>query len=62
MGLHPSIIYRLLRQGKLPVFKVGSDWCISREALDRWCLVRQRTSSIPLVVPGGNQSRPSWRK
>jgi excisionase family DNA binding protein len=26
MGLHPSTIYRLLRQGKLPVFKVGSDW------------------------------------
>ncbi len=33
---HPSTIYHLLRQGKLPAFKVGSDWRFSREAIDRW--------------------------
>ncbi|MBV8357942.1 MAG: helix-turn-helix domain-containing protein, partial [Deltaproteobacteria bacterium] len=32
MRLHSSTIYRLLRQGKLRAFKVGSDWCFSREA------------------------------
>jgi excisionase family DNA binding protein len=35
MQLHPSTIYRLLRRGKLPAFKVGSDWGFSREAIDR---------------------------
>ena len=29
-------VYRLLRQGKLPGFKIGSDWRFSRKALDRW--------------------------
>ena len=35
---HPSTIYRLLRQRKLPAFKVGSDWRFSREAIDHWRL------------------------
>jgi excisionase family DNA binding protein len=35
MQVHPSTIYRLLRRGKLPAFKVGSDWGFSREAIDR---------------------------
>ena len=35
MRLHPSTIYRLLRRGKLPAFKVGSDWGFSREAIGR---------------------------
>jgi excisionase family DNA binding protein len=35
MQLHPSTIYRQLRRGKLPAFKVGSDWGFSRKALNR---------------------------
>ncbi len=35
MQLHASIIYRLLRQGKLPAFKVGPNWCFSRQAIHR---------------------------
>ena len=35
MQLHPSTIYRQLRRGKLPAFKVGSDWGFSREAIGR---------------------------
>ena len=38
--LHPSTIYHLLRRGKLPAFKVGSDWRFSREAIDRWRLAQ----------------------
>jgi excisionase family DNA binding protein len=35
MRLHPSAIYRLLRRGKLPAFKLGSGWGFSREAIGR---------------------------
>jgi len=42
---HPSTIYRLLQQGKLPGFKVGSDWRFSREAIDRWRLAQLETRS-----------------
>ena len=34
--VHPSTVYRLLRHGKLPAFKVGNDWRFSREAIERW--------------------------
>jgi excisionase family DNA binding protein len=37
---HPSTIYRLLRQGKLPAFRVGSDWRFSRDAIDHWRFTR----------------------
>ena len=40
---HPSTIYRLFQQGKLPAFKVGSDWRLSREAIDRWRLAQLET-------------------
>ena len=35
---HQSTIYRLLRAGKLPAFKVGSDWRFNRDQIDKWCL------------------------
>jgi len=36
LHVHPSTIYRLLKKGQLPAFKVGSDWRFNREAIDRW--------------------------
>lgn len=35
---HQSTIYRLLRAGKLPAFRVGSDWRFNRDRIDTWCL------------------------
>jgi excisionase family DNA binding protein len=31
-----TTVYRLLRSGKLPGFRLGSDWRFRREDLDRW--------------------------
>jgi excisionase family DNA binding protein len=31
---HQTTIYRLLRQGKLPAFRIGSDWRFNRETID----------------------------
>lgn len=36
LRVHPSTIYRLLKRGDLPGFKLGSDWRFSIEAIDRW--------------------------
>ncbi len=38
LRIHPSTIYRLLKKGQLPGFKVGSDWRFNIEAIDRWRL------------------------
>jgi excisionase family DNA binding protein len=46
MRLHPSTIYRLLRRGKLPAFKVGSDWGFSREAIGRLVQLEARNNRV----------------
>ncbi len=35
---HRSTIYRLLRKGQLPGFKLGKDWRFSLEEIDAWRL------------------------
>ena len=41
LKVHPSTVYRLLKGGQLPAFKVGSDWRFNREEIDRWRLQRE---------------------
>jgi excisionase family DNA binding protein len=36
LRVHPSTIYRLVKKGKLPAFKVGSDWRFNLESIDNW--------------------------
>jgi len=37
MRVSPGTIYKLVRRGKLPAFRIGSDYRFDAEALDRWC-------------------------
>jgi len=36
LRIHPSTVYKLLRQGELPAFKVGSNWRFLRTSIDEW--------------------------
>ena len=36
LRVHPSTIYRLVKKGRLPAFKVGSDWRFNQESIDTW--------------------------
>jgi excisionase family DNA binding protein len=36
LRVHTTTVYRLLKQGKLPAFKVGSDWRFDIDAIDLW--------------------------
>lgn len=36
LRVHRSTLYRLLKKGQLPGFKIGSDWRFNVEAIDRW--------------------------
>jgi excisionase family DNA binding protein len=38
LKIHPSTVYRQLKRGQLPAFKVGSDWRFNVESIDRWRL------------------------
>jgi excisionase family DNA binding protein len=45
LKVHPSTIYRQLRRGALPAFKVGSDWRFNLESIDRWRLGQDGNNS-----------------
>ena len=36
LRVHRSTIYRLLKRGDLPGFKIGSDWRFNVEVIDQW--------------------------
>ena len=42
LRVHPSTVYRLLKTGQLPAFKVGSDWRFNVEEIDRWRVDREK--------------------
>lgn len=35
LQVHPSTIYKLTRQGKIPAFRVGSDWRFRKDVIER---------------------------
>jgi excisionase family DNA binding protein len=36
LHVHPSTIYRLLKEKRIPAFKLGSDWRFNQESIERW--------------------------
>jgi len=36
LRVHRSTIYRLLKRGQLPGFRIGSDWRFNLETIDKW--------------------------
>jgi len=36
LRLNPSTVYRLLRENKLPGFKIGESWRISLQDIEQW--------------------------
>jgi excisionase family DNA binding protein len=44
LRIHRSTVYRLLRNGQLPAFRVGNDWRFSRDLIEKWVQTRVRTT------------------
>lgn len=40
LRVHPSTIYKLVRRGELPGFRIGTDWRFNLDVLDNWYLKR----------------------
>jgi excisionase family DNA binding protein len=36
LKVHRSTIYRLLKNNRLPAFRVGSDWRFNKDVIDQW--------------------------
>jgi len=41
-GVNVTTVYRLVKRGKLPAFKIGSQWRFSEHRLEEWVADRER--------------------
>jgi excisionase family DNA binding protein len=46
LGVHSMTVYRLLKEKKLPGFKVGGQWRTQKEVLDKYLLKEIDTGSL----------------
>jgi excisionase family DNA binding protein len=44
LRIHQATVYRLLREQKLPAFRVGADWRFNREEIEQWMVHGQKRS------------------
>jgi excisionase family DNA binding protein len=45
LNIHRTTIYRLLREGRLPGFRIGSDWRFSLKAIEEWVCDQMKEST-----------------
>jgi excisionase family DNA binding protein len=50
LRVHPSTIYKLLRLGELPGFRVASEWRFHSTTIDRWLLEQNAKPNDPETV------------
>jgi excisionase family DNA binding protein len=36
LRVHPTTVYRLIRQGRIPSFQIGTEWRFLRPRIVRW--------------------------
>jgi excisionase family DNA binding protein len=36
LNVHPLTVHKYAREGKIPAFKIGTDWRFHRKHLERW--------------------------
>ena len=48
LQVHQRTLYRLIRRGQIPVFKVGADYRFDRDAIEKWMTDRP---SLPRCGP-----------
>jgi len=41
-GVNATTVYRLVRRGRLPAFKLGNQWRFSAARLDEWVADKER--------------------
>jgi len=39
--IHRNTLYRLVRKGKIPCFKIGSGYRFNKDAINKWTVERQ---------------------
>ena len=45
LRIHRSTVYKLTRNGRIPSFRIGSDWRFRRDEIERW--IAEQTLGTP---------------
>ena len=62
LRLHPATVYKLVKQGKIPSFRIGSEWRFRKDVIMRWMAQRSMEAQqvrkvIDTGVDGGARHR-----
>lgn len=36
LGIHPLTVHKYAREGKIPAFKIGTDWRFHKRYIEKW--------------------------
>ena len=45
LQVHPTTLYKMIKKGKIPSFRIGSDWRFRRDMIERW--MAEKTKGVP---------------
>lgn len=45
LNMHPMTIYKFVREGRIPAFKVGTSWRIKKESMQKWIKEREQNGA-----------------
>jgi excisionase family DNA binding protein len=45
LQVHQSTVYKLVRQGRIPSFRIGTDWRFREDLIERW--MAEQTMGAP---------------
>ena len=51
LQVHPTTVYKLVRNRQIPAFKIGADYRFERDAIQRWMADRQEKGGPPQKGP-----------
>jgi excisionase family DNA binding protein len=55
LRLHDQTVYKMVKEGRLPAYKVGNRWRFKKNSIDVW-LIDQRDSNLAKDVSGSRRS------
>jgi excisionase family DNA binding protein len=47
LRVHPSTVYRLLKQGRIPAIKIFGDWRFRKSTIDSWLDANETPAKHP---------------
>lgn len=50
LRIHPSTLYKLTKQGRIPSFRIGNDWRFRIDLIERWMAERSIYARLARIV------------